>query len=465
MHTPRAGGGPSPHSAGAGFAPLVTDLYEVTMAAGYLRRGMVGPATFSLFVRDLPASRGYLVVAGVDEALDRLALFEITAEDVAWLAEALRCPRSLLDPMAGLRFVGDVWAVPEGRVLLPGEPLLEVTASLPIAQLVETTVVNAVTYQTALAAKAARCVLAAAGRPVVDFGLRRAHGIEAGVEAARVGAMVGFAGTSNVAAGCRFGIPVTGTMAHSYVQAFETERAAFEAFAEDFPATPTFLVDTYDLAAGVRTAIEVIHERNLAEQAALRLDSGDPAETAPLARAMLDDADLPHVRLVVSGGLDEYEVDRLVGAAVPADVFAVGTKVSTAADAPVLDSAYKLVQLADRPTRKLSPGKATLPGPKQVWRLAQGTDVIARREEPGPTGAEPLLQPVMRAGRRLDPPASPHEALTTTLGRWASDLAWLPGTALSLYEPEQPHPRVSPSLAALARDLEADDLGQRNRAS
>ncbi|MGH8869875.1 MAG: nicotinate phosphoribosyltransferase [Actinomycetes bacterium] len=434
---------------------LLTDLYEVTMAAGYVRRGMREPATFSLFVRTLPESRGFLVAAGLEEVLDRLTDFEVTGEDVVWLADRLGCSPGELEALSGLGFEGDVWAVPEGRIVFPGEPLVEVTAPLPEAQLVETTVVNAVTYQTVLASKAARCVLAAGGRPVVDFGLRRAHGAEAGIEAARAGAMVGFAATSNVAAGQRYGIPVTGTMAHSYVQAFPSEWAAFNAFADDFPATPTFLVDTYDLGAGLAAAIEVIHVRGLADRAAVRLDSGDPAQTAPFARRMLDAAGLPGVRIVASGGLDEYALDRLVRTGAPVDVFAVGTKVTTSADAPVLDSAYKLVQLGDRPTRKRSPGKATLPGPKQVWRPPAGPDLLCRRDEAGQTGSEALLVPVMRRGCRIDPPAPPRVALESAHERFRRDLAWLPGDAGDVLHPAQPEPRTSDALLALRDDVDA----------
>ncbi len=241
---------------------LVTDLSELTLAAGYLRRGMVAPATFSLFVRRLPPDRGFLVAAGLEEAVARALDFAVTGEDVAWLRH-LGWPPELAGRLAGLRFTGSVRAVPEGAVVLADEPLLEVTGPLPEAQLLETVLLNAVTYRTVLATKATRCVLAARGRPVVDFSLRRAHGVEAGLAAAWAGAVAGFAATSDVAAAQLYGLVPTGTMAHSFVQAFPDEPAAFTAFAEDFPAAPTFLVDTYDTARGVGAAIEVILARGL----------------------------------------------------------------------------------------------------------------------------------------------------------------------------------------------------------
>lgn len=421
---------------------LVTDLYELTMTAGYLRRGMVGPATFSLFVRRLPSRRGFLVAAGMDDAVARLLDWAVTAEDVTWLRSTLHWPAELAEPLRGLRFTGDVHAVREGTVLTAGEPLLEVTAPLPEAQVVETLLLNAVTYRTALASKAARCVLAARGRPVVDFSLRRTHGVEAGLAAAHAGAVVGFAATSDVAAAERYGLPATGTMAHSFVQAFPDERAAFAAFAEDFPTAPTFLVDTYDTARGIEAAVDVIRSRALAERAAVRLDSGDLVEESRLARRLLDEAGLPSVRIVVSGGLDEDGIDALVRAGAPVDVFAVGTKVGTASDAPVLDSAYKLVEYEGRPVTKLSPGKGYPPGPKQVWRRTGRPDLLAARDEPPPTGGVPLLRPVLVDGLPVEPASSLHSAQ----GVFAGGLAALPPEARRIADPVPPPCESSASL-------------------
>ncbi|MGZ4508941.1 MAG: nicotinate phosphoribosyltransferase [Blastococcus sp.] len=435
-------------------AVLVTDLYELTMAAGYLRRGMRATATFSLFVRRLPPNRGFLVAAGVEDAVERVLDIAVTGEDVRWLVDRQGWPEGLADPLAGLHFTGDVDAVPEGTVVLANEPLLEVTAPLPEAQLVETAVLNAVTYQTALASTAARCVLAARGRPVVDFALRRTHGIEAGIAAARAGAIAGFAATSNVAAAERYGLTATGTMAHSFIQAFPDERAAFRAFAEDFPAAPTFLVDTYDTARGVAAAIEVIDERGLADRAAVRLDSGDLAAEARLARGLLDAAGLERVRVVVSGGLDDSGIEALMAVGAPVDVFAVGTRVGTSADAPLLDSAYKLVEYDGRPVTKLSPGKGYPPGRTQVWRRSGDPDVRAMRAETGPPGARPLLRPVVRDGLPVDP-VEPDEAVAAASRRCAADLGVLPASARRLIDPEPPVCVLSARLRAEYDDVVA----------
>ncbi|MEU9383924.1 nicotinate phosphoribosyltransferase [Streptomyces sp. NPDC048279] len=384
-----------------------TDLYEATMALSYLREDMRAPATFSLFVRDLPPGRGFLVAAGLEPALDFLAGYRVEREDVEEFADALHRPVPDLEPLLGLNFEGEVRAVPEGHVVFAGEPLLEVTAPLPQAQLVETYLLNQVCHQTAVASKAARCVLAAAGRPVVDFSLRRTHGPSAGLQAARLGALTGFAGTSNVAAATALGIPASGTMAHSYIEAFpseEGEEAAFRAFARCHPGPVTFLVDTYDTVAGVRTAARVLTDLRRGPGCAIRLDSGDLDALARQARAVLDAAGLTDVRIVASGGLDEYGVDRLVHAGAPIDVYAVGTRVGVAADAPYLDAAYKLVEYDGRPVMKLSSAKVTAPGRKQVFRRPGRPDVIALWQQRPPVSARPLLRTVMRGGRRTGPP-------------------------------------------------------------
>lgn len=421
---------------------LVTDLYEITMAAVYHRHAMVAPATFSLVVRRIPPGRGFLVAAGVDEALDRLLSWRVSREDAVWLTRQGIAPE-LVEPLVDRPFDGDAWAVPEGSVVLADEPLLEVTAALPQAQLVESTLLNAVTYQTAIASKAARCTLAARGRPVVDFSLRRDHGTEAAVAAARAGAIAGFAATSDVAAAQALGLRATGTMAHSYIQAVGDERVAFDMFAGTFPAFATFLVDTFDTARAVRTAAEVIRAHGLDDVAAVRLDSGDLAAEARLARRLLDEAGLDRVRIVVSGGVDELVIDDLVRAGAPVDVLAVGTRVGTAADQPYLDSAYKLVEYDGRGITKLSAGKGYAPGPKQVWRGAAG-DVLTRRDEGGPPSSRPLLEPAVRGGRRVRPPASIEEARD----RLAADVAALPAGARAVRDPV---PAVCRTSAALTR--------------
>ncbi|MEW2495367.1 nicotinate phosphoribosyltransferase [Streptomyces nodosus] len=427
-----------------------TDLYEVTMALTYLREGMRAPATFSLFVRDLPPGRGFLVAAGLEPALDLLADYRVTDEDVREFAAALHRPPEDLEPLRGLTFDGEVRAVPEGHVVLAGEPLLEVTAPLPQAQLVETCLLNQLCHQTAVASKAARCVLAAAGHPVVDFALRRSHGPWAGWQAARVGALVGFAATSNVAAAGLLGIPASGTMAHSYVEAFPGEEEAFRAFARAHPGPVTFLVDTYDTERGVLTAARVLREIGRGPGCAIRLDSGDLGELARRARALLDAAGLPDVRIVASGGLDEYAVAGLVRGGAPIDVYAVGTKVGVAADAPALDAAYKLVEYDGRPVMKLSSAKMTTPGRKQVFRRPGRPDVIALRGEDPPGSAQRLLRTVMRDGRRT----GPHDRWEYARARCAHDIAALPAGARRIDCPE-------PWLPVLSRAL--DDLTSRVR--
>lgn len=427
-----------------------TDLYEASMALSYLREGMTEDATFSLFVRDLPPNRGFLVSAGLEPVLDFLTDFCVTANDARDFAAALGRPPHEAEPLVGLGFEGEVRAVPEGRIVLSGEPLLEVTAPLPQAQLVETWLLSQVSHQTTVATKAARCVLASAGRPVVDFSLRRGHGPEAGIQAARVGSMVGFAGTSNVAAALRWKTPASGTMAHSYIEAFGDEEAAFMAFARSRAGPITLLVDTYDTVEGVVTAARVLNALHRGPGSAIRLDSGDLAELARRSRTVLDRAGLPDVGIIASGGLDEFRIEDLVRSGAPIDVYAVGTKVGTSSDAPYLDSAYKLVEYDGRPVMKLSAAKVTAPGRKQVLRAEGGADdVIALAEEDVPGGREPLLQTVMSAGRRT----RTRDTLAAAHDRFVGDLAALPQRTRRIRHPEAPVPTVSAQLSALTSDV------------
>ncbi|KIQ66155.1 nicotinate phosphoribosyltransferase [Kitasatospora griseola] len=427
----------------------ITDLYEVTMAHSYLAEGMTAAATFSLFVRKLPPGRGFLVAAGLEPVLDHLARVRVDEDDVAAFAAALGRPYRELEPLLGLGFDGEVRAVPEGRIVLAGEPLLEVTAPLPQAQLVESFLLNQVCHQTAVASKAARCVLAAAGLPVVDFSLRRTHGVSAAEQAARLGALVGFAGTSNVAAAHTHGLHTVGTMAHSYIEAFDDEAEAFRSFARSLPGPVTFLVDTYDTAAGVAVAARVFGELGLHDGCAVRLDSGDLGALAVEARAILDAAGLPRVRITASGGLDEYGIDALVRAGAPIDAFAVGTLVGVAADAPYLDAAYKLVSYDARPTMKLSAAKVTAPSAKQVFRGPGFTDTVALFDEPVPPGTRPLLEQVMAGGRRTGPPAS----LAAARAAFEADLAELPAAARRITDPQPPRAAVSDRLRRLTVDV------------
>jgi nicotinate phosphoribosyltransferase len=432
---------------------LLTDLYELNMAASYLRRGMRQEATFSLFVRTLPPTRGFLVSAGLEPCLDFLETFDFPERDLDYLEEVLDFPRDVVDAFAGLRFQGEVWAVPEGRIVHAGEPLLEITAPIAVAQLVEPVLLNQITFHTTIASKAARCVIAADGRDVVDFALRRTQGLEAAMTVARVSSIVGFSSTSNVEAARQFGLKVAGTMAHSYVESFPTEAEAFRTFARDFPERTTFLVDTYDTLNGVRTAIAVIKELGLSDNLGIRIDSGDLGQLSRGAREILDDAGLPEVRIFVSGGLDDIEVHRLVQSGAPIDAFGVGTRVGVSADAPTLDSAYKLVEYDGRPMMKLSSQKTTAPGKKQVFRRPDG-DSIGLREEALPPESEPLLVPVMTDGRRT----GPHRTLETARGLFHADLERLPEPMKAIERPDQHVPRVSDALLQLTREARSDAL-------
>jgi nicotinate phosphoribosyltransferase len=429
---------------------LLTDLYEITMALSYLREGMTAPATFSLFVRDLPPDRGFLAASGIQRCLDLLPRVHVGEAELAAFATAMRRPVDDLRPLLGLRFTGDAWAMPEGRVVLANEPLLEVTAPLPEAQLVETLLLNQITFSTALASKATRCVLAARGKPLIDFSLRRTQGAEAGMEVARIAGMVGFVGTSNVAGAVRYDVPAVGTMAHSYIESFPSEEDAFAAFAAAHPGPVTFLVDTYDVMDGVQAAIRTIQRLGLPANCAVRLDSGDLGSLSWQARAALDKAGLPETKIVISGGVDEYAVDELVREGVPVDIFAVGTKIGVIADAPYLDTAYKLVEYDGRPVMKLSTAKATLPGPKQVFRQGGRDDVIAERSEQIP-GATPLLEPVMQEGQRIHAP----EPLSVARDRLTADLEALPEAAKRIRSPEASRAVPSARLRQLTEKVQS----------
>jgi nicotinate phosphoribosyltransferase len=437
---------------------LLTDLYELNMAASYLRREMAAEAVFSLFVRELPPTRGFLVAAGLEDVLAYLETFSFTEDDLAYLA-TIGFDRASLDAFDNLRFTGDVWAVPEGRTVVANEPLLEVSAPIAEAQLVETYLLNRVTLHTTLATNAARCRVAGQGRVgMLDFSFRRAPGLDAATAITRACEMVGFAGTSNVDAARRYGVTPGGTMAHSYVQSFLSEQEAFLSFAEDRPDQITFLVDTYDTMTGVDAAIEVIHRLGLGDRASIRLDSGDLEALSRSSRRRLDEAELPQVRIFASGGLDEYAIEHLVNAGAPIDAVGIGTRLAASAESPTLDSVYKLVSYDGRPVAKQSTGKATLPGAKQVLRRsATSGDVLALRDEETEIDAEPLLQPVMKGGARLAPP----EALSVMRSRFDTDLDWLPAGALDLRQPEPVPLQVSDHLDRLARETREtrDDVG------
>lgn len=387
---------------------LLVDLYQLTMGQSYFdERIHTRPAVFSAYVRHLPPGWGYLVAAGLDDVLRVLESFAFTAGDLTYLRGTGLFTDAYLDHLAGLRFEGEIRALPEGTLFFPDEPLLELRAALLPAQLLETIVLNELHFQSLVAAKAARFVDAAAGRALVDFSLRRTHRGDAGLRVARASYLAGFDSTSNVLAGRDYGIPIAGTMAHSYVEAFEHELDAFRAYARAYPDRSILLVDTYDTLEGVRRAATAGLE--LAAQghrlAGIRLDSGDLLELARGARRILDEAGLRDAIVFASGGLDERAIDALVAAGAPIDGFGVGSALGTSSDAPSIDMAYKLVEVAGRATLKLSAAKATLPGPKQVWRVSLGGryayDVLTGAAGGAPPGGEPLLERVMAGGRRL----------------------------------------------------------------
>lgn len=384
---------------------LFTDLYELTMAACYFDHQMFDPATFSLFIRRGEGRRSYFVSAGLEEVLKYLQSLRFSQDDLGYLEQTGLFRKEFLDYLEGFRFRGDVWAIPEGRIFFPNEPILEVTASIVEAQVVETFIINAMNLQTMIATKASRCVHAAGPRKLVDFSLRRTQGTDAGMKVARASYMVGFLGTSNVAAGKRYGIPIFGTMAHSFIMSFDREIEAFRAFAQSFPENTVLLVDTYDTLQGTRKAVRVGQEmaRRGQSLSGLRLDSGNMARLSRRVRSILREGGLEKTVIFASGAFDEYKIQEVLANGGDIDSFGVGTKMGVSADAPYLDMAYKLVKYADRPVFKLSPEKATLPSDKQVFRFytSQGLfrkDVIAMREEEIP-GGEPLLQRVMHQGK------------------------------------------------------------------
>ena len=384
-------------------SPLLTDLYELTMLQAYYERGMTDPAVFELFVRKLPPKRDFLVAAGLEQALDFIEGMRFGEEELDWIRMCGHFKPAFADRLAELRFTGDVHALPEGTILFPNEPLLRVTAPLPEAQLLETRVLNLVHFQTAIASKAARSRLAAGAKGLIDFGLRRAHGAEAGLLAARASYLAGFDGTSTALAGARFGIPVFGTMAHSFVQAHAGEADAFAHFAAAFPEKAVLLIDTYDTVEGARIAV-----RATPKLKGVRLDSGDLDDHSRKVMQILDANGAKSAIIFASGNLDEDAVGRLVAAGAPIDSFGVGTAMTTSADQPYLDAVYKLQEYAGRPRRKRSTGKATWPGRKQVYRryTVEGSflgDTVTLETDALP--ADPLIVPVMRGGRRLPQPS------------------------------------------------------------
>lgn len=436
-------------------SPLLTDLYQLNMLQAYLDHGQVDTAVFEFFVRRFPARRGFLMAAGLEQALDFLENLQFSHEDINWLRQNYRFTDRFLDYLASLRFTGDVDAMPEGTIFFANEPIIRVTAPLPEAQLVETRLINILHFQSLIASKAARMVLAAPGKQLVDFGLRRAHGAEAGLMAARASYLAGFTGTATVLARKEFGIPVFGTMAHSFVQAHDDETAAFSAFARSRPDNLVLLVDTYDTEAAARKVVALAPRLKQAGIAVhgVRLDSGDLIALSRSVRRILDDGDLQNVIIFASGGLDEDELVKILGANAPIDGFGVGTSLTTSSDAPALDCAYKLQEYAGIARRKRSVGKATWPGRKQVWRSfgADGRmtgDVLALQDDR--QAGEPLLVPFMRHGQRL----AAIPTLADIRKRAAQGLAQLPESLRHLNDGITLPVAVAPGLIALAEEVD-----------
>lgn len=430
---------------------LLTDLYQLTMVQAYLEHRMNDPAVFEFFVRRLPPHRNFLLAVGLEQVTAFLSQLHVTTEELAWLERTGRFSTVLLQYLETLRFTGDVDAMQEGTPFFQNEPILRVVAPIPLAQLVETRIMNLLNFQIMIASKAARSVLIAKGKPVIDFGLRRAHGAEAGLLAARASYLAGFSGTATVLAGMQYGIPIYGTMAHSFVQAHKDETAAFEHFAKAQPDNAVLLIDTYDTEAAAHRVVDLaprLKQKGIRVKG-VRLDSGDLADHARKVRRILDDGGLRDAQILASGNLDEYRLLELIQSTAPIDSFAVGTAMTTSSDAPSLDCAYKLQEYAGRPCRKRSEGKATWPGRKQVYRYftEEGRfnyDVVTTLDDR--QAGEPLLHPVMRNGRRLAPPST-LQAVRTEI---ASQLSKLPAPLRKLDECTPYVVRISPALHDLA---------------
>jgi nicotinate phosphoribosyltransferase len=434
---------------------LLTDLYQLTMLQGYYDYGMEETAVFEFFVRRLHPGRGFLMAAGLEQSLEFLEQLRFAPGELEWLASTGRFSQDFLASLEALRFSGDVHAMPEGTVFFPNEPILRVTAPIAQAQLVETRLINLLHFQTLIATKAARSVLMAPDKLLVDFGLRRAHGAEAGLLAARASHIAGFTGTSTVLAGKQFGIPVFGTMAHSFVQAHDDEALAFEHFAHAQPDNVVLLIDTYDTEAAAHKVVALAPRLASAgiRIKGVRIDSGDLAEHARQVRRILDAGGLDRVIIFASGDLDEYALRDMLAAGAPVDGFGIGTRVDTSHDMPYLDCAYKLQEYAGRARRKRSEGKQTWPGRKQVYRShdADGRmecDVVTLESDV--QAGDPLLIPVMRGGRRLA--AAP--ALPDVRHNAAENMARLPEPLRRLQESFGYRVEIAPALHELAAQID-----------
>ncbi len=434
---------------------LLTDLYELTMLQGYFEQKMNGIAVFEFFVRRLPNNRGFLIAAGLEQVLQYFETFRFTTEELDWLAASKRFNNRFIDYLSTLRFNGDVYAMPEGTVFFPDEPILRVVAPLPEAQIVESRLINLLHFQTVIASKAVRCVLMAADKLLVDFGMRRAHGAEAALLAARASYLAGFSGSATVLAAKEFGIPIFGTMAHSFIQAHDDELSAFEHFAKAQPENVVLLIDTYNTEEGAKKVVKLAPrlKRENIKIKAVRLDSGDLASHAKKVRSILDQGGLEYVTIFSSGGIDEYQLNKLLKVQAPIDGFGIGTNMDTSADAPCLDCAYKLQEYAAVARRKQSEGKATWPGRKQVFRQKNKQNIIVKDVltlENEQQEGEPLIQPVMKNGKRIQPAKTLDEIREKT----KIQLACLPEPLREL-ETDYTYPvYVSQSLKDLSTEVD-----------
>ena len=440
---------------------LLTDLYQLTMAQAYFQNRRTESATFSLFVRAYPANRGYFVSAGLGDVLEFLEGFSFDSAAVDYLHSLKLFADDFLDFMKSLRFTGEVWAIPEGRLFFKDEPIIEVTAPIIEAQIVETFIINQINLQSLIATKAARCVHAAGGRAVVDFSLRRTHGIDAGMKVARSSYLAGVAGTSNVRAGRRYGIPVVGTMAHSFVSSHEREIDAFRNFVKSFPNNSILLIDTYDTIAGAHNAVAVGKEMASRGERlqGVRIDSGDLATLAREVRKIFAAADMKDVKIIGSGGLDEFDLAEFSDANVPYDSYGVGTQMGVSGDAPWFDIAYKLIEYDGRPVLKLSTGKVSWPSKKQVYRLCDvdgrlNNDFVTRRDENIPD-AEPLLKKVMVQGKTF----APLPPLEQSRAAFLEEFGSLPEAMKSIRNPERYSVEFSAALKELRDAVERKVAG------
>jgi len=440
---------------------LFTDLYELTMSQAFLRQGMSATATFSLFTRTYPPNRAYFVSAGLEDVLDYLSNLNFSKRAIDYLRATGIFSDDFLEYLSGVRFTGSVRAIPEGRLYFTDEPAVEITAPLIEAQLAETFIINQVNLQSMLATKAARCVWAAKGRGIADFASRRTQGTDAALKMARASYIAGFSSTSNVLAASLYGMPPAGTMAHSFISSFPSELAAFRAYAASFPDRTILLLDTYDTIAGTWNAVQVAKEMEAGgtRLMAVRLDSGDFDALSRKVRKILDESGFDDVKILASGGLDEYELETLVNDGAPIDLFGVGTKAGVSADAPWSDMAYKLVCFDDRPVMKLSPDKVSLPGAKQVFRTkdADGMfakDIIALHDEELPGGL-PLLEEVMRNGKRTGQSVTLEEVRK----RFQEDFSSLDGRFKVLNNPPRFPVSISGKLERLTSEVREEALG------